>query len=131
MKDCTVNERRPCSTGCFDSFLEHGASRAVEGVRYDRGGNEMIRMKDHHVMRVIYDTSAIPKVAYDMDVGSGCHSSFKPPVPKVYTFDILGLLSLNKHNLSIVSSVQDRKVGLENGPSLGMIYHLLSRIDSL
>lgn len=56
----------------------------------------MIRMKDHHVLHVIDDTTAILKIAYDMDVGFGSRSCFKPPAAKMYTFDILGLLSLNK-----------------------------------
>ena len=96
MKYCTINERWAWSTSCFDSFLEHRASSAAEGIRHNRGGNQMIWVKDHHVVDVINDTSAIPKVTYDMDVSIGSRWCFKPPVTKMDTFDILGVLDLNK-----------------------------------
>ena len=100
MENLAVDLRRTGFVGGLDTILEHGTTGTAKGISNDRGGDEMIRVKDEHVLRVINDALAgRGKVTNEMDMSPNRAGRVKPGLAKDDDLFDLCFLILDSKNL--------------------------------
>lgn len=80
MQDMAIDLRLVSIIGGLDAVLKNGAAGACEGVRYDGGRDEVVRIQNDGVARrVVNKTLTIAiEVAYEVNIGVLRDRRFKP-----------------------------------------------------